>query len=339
MNCNACSTEDVLPNADKLRGRENWDEWAVRVGRILKRHSLFFVTRIREPHVNSMKGRSDRAMAIICQNCGPGVLAAQEGQCSNAWVMWRRLDFLYSPNHQGTTLNPRDFQARLLHDVHVFNAMFNRRFCQIYGSSCLDGRGSTSIPSAHLAYYDLVFYVYDGWVCRRKEREKEEPRVSLFAIQDELADYVSLMDFSMERWYGIMPPVDMMSGLEPNTRGKNSDFSPSESESDTGTSTQQRTGGKQSPRTGGARPRPRPQRTRPDEKMFNPVYLYIKTVFVILAFRMCNLPASWHLPWMHADVRPEEQVGCAGADCPLPTLAVADMATTVVSSMAPDTLG
>ncbi|KAF3354284.1 hypothetical protein VdG1_07749 [Verticillium dahliae VDG1] len=199
MNCNACSTEDVLPNADKLRGRENWDEWAVRVGRILKRHSLFFVTRIREPHVNSMKGRSDRAMAIICQNCGPGVLAAQEGQCSNAWVMWRRLDFLYSPNHQGTTLNPRDFQARLLHDVHVFNAMFNRRFCQIYGSSCLDGRGSTSIPSAHLAYYDLVFYVYDGWVCRRKEREKEEPRVSLFAIQDELADYVSLMDFSMER--------------------------------------------------------------------------------------------------------------------------------------------
>ncbi|KAF3344230.1 Platelet-activating factor acetylhydrolase [Verticillium dahliae VDG2] len=228
MNCNACSTEDVLPNADKLRGRENWDEWAVRVGRILKRHSLFFVTRIREPHVNSMKGRSDRAMAIICQNCGPGVLAAQEGQCSNAWVMWRRLDFLYSPNHQGTTLNPRDFQARLLHDVHVFNAMFNRRFCQIYGSSCLDGRGSTSIPSAHLAYYDLVFYVYDGWVCRRKEREKEEPRVSLFAIQDELADYVSLMDFSMERWYGIMPPVDMMSGLEPNTRGKNSDFSPSE---------------------------------------------------------------------------------------------------------------
>ncbi|EEY16510.1 predicted protein [Verticillium alfalfae VaMs.102] len=242
MNCSASSPEDVLPNADKLKGRENWDEWAVRVGRILKRHNLFFVTTIREPHVNSMRGRSDKAMAMIRQNCGPSVLAAQEGQCSNAWVMWRRLDYLYSPNHQGTTLNRRNFQARLLHDVHVFNTMFNRRFCQIYGSSYLDGRGSTSIPSARLAYYDLVFDVYDGWVCRRKEREKGENNVSLFAIQDELADYVSVLDFSIERCYGIVPPVNTMSGFEPDSRGNNSNFSPSESDSNTGKSNQQRTG-------------------------------------------------------------------------------------------------
>ncbi|KAM0268883.1 hypothetical protein ACHAQH_009886 [Verticillium albo-atrum] len=216
-------SEDLLPDAYKLQGSGNWNEWTARMVPILARHGLLFIIKIREPRADVMEMKNAEAMDLINQNCSPQVLNAQDGPCSNAWILWKRLDHLYSYHHSGIALDPRDFREFLRKDVHDFNAAFNERLRQIYGGRFWEADGNT--PAARLLYYELVGEIYEDWDMLKRGENKWDRDVSLYAIQDDLVEFVCWRREASNRRERAVSPGDLSSkeNLTPNSDDEQSD--------------------------------------------------------------------------------------------------------------------
>ncbi|KAM0324343.1 hypothetical protein ACHAQA_008124 [Verticillium albo-atrum] len=234
----AAPLDDILPEADRLRGQENWSTWVTRMVPILHHHDLDLITSVKEPCAVLMDIINDQAMDLLRRNCSPHILNG--ARCSNAWILWKRLDYRFSRHPSDIALDTQDSRTMLRNDVEEFNEAFNLRIRQIYGYHCREPHG-TQGSRVRTLYYDTVGEVYDYWVRRMKEKENRGYPYSMDDIQEKLVKFTQHMerfDDNDSGRYGTLDDVSSAGILTPATESEyDSDEEETEEEGSSGEET------------------------------------------------------------------------------------------------------